>query len=469
MCEPTRVLYVMYGMPSCYNNGLAFARRFLDDGIAMTVVCDQDISSLAAKAEVPFRHLKSLSRTQTTRRYLEITQSNRVGRVRKFLRSLQIVRECKVLRQKTLEDKEYLLLVAELNPDILIIDIECHFAIIASSTLSKPTAICSRLFNHRPGDGVAPLHSNLLPSKQLSKRLRIAAQWWQLRAHSAIIATQQHLSKRRIMPIHYRAYTMPDIKSIAHQYQVDLKSIATTEHWFRPVSYTHVPIYSMTLGDIDLDRTTDTQFKYLGPMIGEQDYAFDIQSNNVSKIDQFIELSKQKNQPIIYCAMGTYARSEPRFVDIVRSMARLREEYAFIISLGGRESADLYQSISQSFTNNVLLLATAPQIKCLSHCSAAILHGGIASLQEALKYRVPVLCFSVESNDQNGTVVRWVHRRLATRFFHKQASADSLCLEIDKLLTDKELANRLEQYGQRIDNSIANFSPKKLIRELCVQ
>jgi len=461
------VLYVMYGMPSCYNNGFAFARKFLDEGIRITVACDQDVSALAAVAEVPFRHLKSVSRAQTTHRYLKITQSAKTGRVRKLVNGLRILRECKDLRQKTLEDDEYLRLVTELNPDIILIDIECHLAIIASSTLSVPTAICTRLFNHRPGDGVAPLHSNLLPSKQLSKRIRIAAQWWKLRLHSGCIALRQSVSKRRIMPVHYRSFTMPDIKAIARQYQVDLKSIATTAQWFRPVTYTHVPIVSMTLGDLDFDRKFDSGFKYLGPMIGEHDYAFNLQSGNISKIDDFIDHSKLKKQPIIYCAMGTYARSEPRFVDLMRAMAQLRQDYAFIISLGGRESDDHYQSIYQSFPANALLLSEAPQIMCLSHCDAAILHGGIASLQEALKFRVPVLCFSVGSNDQNGTTVRWVHRRLASRFSHSETSADALCSEIDRLLADTELANRLERYGQLVDKSISEFSPKQMIIELC--
>lgn len=54
MNDATRVLYVMYGMPSCYNNGFAFARRFHDDGISITVVCDQDVSTLAAAAGYHF-------------------------------------------------------------------------------------------------------------------------------------------------------------------------------------------------------------------------------------------------------------------------------------------------------------------------------------------------------------------------------------------------------------------------------
>lgn len=467
MGESVHVLYVMYGMPSCYNNGLAFARKFMDDGITITVLCDQDISALAAVAGVPFCHLESLSFAQTRRRYLEITQSEKMGRSRKLLNVLRILRECKKLRKKTLEDDEYLQLVAKLNPDIILIDIECHLAIIASSTLSIPTAICTRLFNHRPGDGIAPLHSNLLPSKQFSKRLCIAAQWWKLRIHSGFIALRQSLSRQRIKPVHYRSFTMPDIKAIARQYQVDLKSIATTAQWFRPVTYTHVPIFSMTLGDLDFDRNTDSNFNYLGPMIGEHDYAFDLQSKNVSEIDNFVRKSKLKNQPIIYCAMGTYARSEPRFIELMRTIAQLRQGYAFIISLGGRESDEHYQSTCQTFPGNALLLSAAPQIKCLSQCDAAILHGGIASLQEALKFRVPVLCFSVGSNDQNGTTVRWVHRRLASRFSHAKTSADSLCLELDRLLTDTELANRLDRYGNLIDKSINEFSPKQMVVELC--
>jgi len=458
------VLYIMYGMPSCYNNGFAFARRFLADNVAITVACDQDVSVLAAAAEVPFRHLKSLSYAQTTHRYLDITQSKKISRLRKLLSSYRIVRECKKLRQQTLEDDEFLQLVAELNPDVLLIDIECHLAIIASSTLSVPTAICTRLFNHRPGDNVAPLHSDLLPSKQFGKRLRIAFQWWTLRLHSAVIAARQRFSKQRIMPIHYRSFTMPDIKAMANQYQIDLWSIATRTQWFRPVAYTHAPIISMTLGEIDFDRKTDSNFKYIGPMIGERDYSFDLQSDSIEKLDRFINEAKHKGRSVIYCAMGTYAGSEPRFVEIVRSLAHLRENYAFIISLGGRESVDKYRQ----FSDNTLPLEAAPQLRCLANSDAAILHGGIASLQEALKFRVPVLCFSVGSNDQNGTATRWVYRKLALRFCKTSTSAASLALMLDRVLGDTEIANQLERYGRLLDKSQTEFSPEKLLRELCI-
>lgn len=465
MVEAKRVLYVMYGMPSCYNNGFAFAQRFLDDGIEITVVCDQDINALATAAGVPFRHLSALSYAQTIRGYLKITQSENRGRLKKLLYAIQIVRECRKYRQQTLENDELLQLISELNPDVLLIDIECHLAIIACSTLSIPTAICTRLFNHRPGKGVAPLHSSKLPSNQFVQKARITAQWWKLRVHSALISARQSVSRRRIMPVHYRSFSMPDIKAIARQYNVDLWSIATTAQWFRPVTYTHAPILSMTLRDIDFDRSNDKGFTYLGPMIGECDYAFSQQLDSADQLDHFIAHAKQKDRPIIYCAMGTYAQKNPQFADIIKNMALLRSDCAFIISFGGRESIDAYQQ----FPGNILLLETAPQIKCLANCDAAILHGGIASLQEALKYRVPVLCFSVGSNDQNGTVARWVNRQLATQFSFQNSTASSLSAELVRLLTDNELASRLEQYGSLVDKSVTDFSPKKVIRELYTQ
>jgi len=452
----------MYGMPSCYNNGFAFAQRFVEDGYTVTVVCDQDVSALASKAQIPFLHLESLSYARTTSRYLDITRSRFNSRLQKLLDVFRIVRGCKKLRQQTLEDNEFLDLVSELNPDVLLIDIECHLAVIASSTLAIPTAICTRLFNHRPGYGLPPLHSNLLPSKNRAQRLRIQAQWWKLRLQSFYIAARQSVSKQRIMPIHYRSFSMPDIKAIARRYQVDLWSIATTAQWFRPITYTHAPILSMTVADIDFDREPDPGFKYMGPMIGKRDYAFDLKQEDLTQIERFISQARHNGQAVVYCAMGTYAQREPRFVDLVRTLALLRKDYAFIISLGGREPVD----VSHNFPDNALLIEAAPQIKCLTECDVAILHAGIASLQEALLHRVPVLCFSVGSNDQNGTAARWENRKLATRFSHTNASAAQLSLELDRLLNDKELKNRLEQYGQLVDKSVTEFSPKKLIREL---
>lgn len=452
----------MYGMPSCYNSGLTFARRFAESGIDITVACDQDISGPAARAKLKFFHLEDLSESKIGKRSRDIKNqvaAEQPGIIGKFIR---LLREYIVLRQQTLANDELLQLIDELKPDVLLIDIECHLAIIASSTLAVPTALCSRLFDHRPGGFRPPLHKNLIPSQNPIKKLHIAMQWWILRCQSLFIAVRQSLSPNRLKPIHYRSSSMVDIKAIARHYNVDLWSIATTAHWFRPVTYHHVPIFSMTLESLDFEHASDDKFTYIGPMIDGQDYAFDFERYAPLQLEQFLGSARSKGQSVIYCAMGTFAIREPRFVEALRTLAQSRPDFALIIALGGRESAKYYPN----FPSNALLMDFAPQLECLTQADAAILHSGIASLQEALMYRVPLMIFSVDSMDQNGTATRWNSLGLATRFSLDTVTTDMIGSELDRMLVDANLADRLKTYSLMAEQSFDSFAPEQLILEL---
>jgi len=457
------VLYIMYGMPSCYNSGFVLARRFAKCGIDITLACDQDLGALAETADINFRYLKSLSKQETYQCYREITQQVKARQPLRMLQFLQSVRKRVALRKKSLADDELLQLIAEINPDLLLIDIECHLAMIASSTLSIPTAACTRLFDHRPGPGRPPLHSNLQPSLNFYNGVLIQMHWWKLNLQSFFIAKKQHFSRHRLRPVHYQSISMTDLKAIARRYGVNLWSIATTKHWFRPVTYTHLPILSMTLECLDFDHPKDNDFIYLGPMIDKTDNTFSHCQKDLARVNQFISNAKSDNRPIVYCSMGTYAARDPRFVEILSELAIKRPEMLFIMSLGGRESVNDYGE----FPANALAVNAAPQLYCLANADAAILHAGIASLQEALACKVPVMLFSVDSMDQNGTATRWARLQLAIRFSLESITSAELGCKLDQLLADDNLSNRIAAYSRKIERCSKQFNPIELVNRLC--
>lgn len=461
MDKATTVLYVMYGMPSCYSSGFTFAKKFIQDNFNVTVACDQDVSDLAQQAGVPFVHLSALSKQQTSEQFKTLINAQHSNRLVKLLGYPKQLWKRYRLRQHLLQEQEFTNLVKKINPNLLIVDVECHYAIIASHALKKPLVLCSRLFNHTREKGIPPLNSSSLPAQNWQGRVSIKLEWWRLRLASWQIASIQAMSFSRLSPIHYRSHTLVDVKAIAKHFNVNLSSIATTAQWFRPVAYTQVPIISLTLGALDFGTRNRSQFLHIGPMVAQNDYAFALDQRTVSEIDQFIKHAKSIEQKVIYCAMGTYAGREPKFVNLLRTLARLRTDLAFIIALGSRESVESYTE----FSNNALLVSAAPQIDCLIKADATILHAGIASLQEALVHKVPTVCFSVGSNDQNGTLRRWVYHGLASEVSLSDVSSNELSELIDRLFSDEEMLERINYFSQLASNEIQSFSPQSLIQD----
>jgi len=450
----------MYGMPSCYNSGFVFARRFARSGVDIHIASDSDISKLAAKAGVKFFHLDSISHESNLNSWLSIKNKLKIGN--KVQRVLKLIKAKLDFRRKTIADTQIQQLVSSIKPDVLLIDIECHVAIISSTGTGVPTALCTRMFDHRPGGYCPPLNSNVIPSTTPYMKIIVAAQWYWLHMSAWGKSLRQSISINRLAPLDYRTAKMPDIKAIARQNKVDLRPVTTTRHWFRPLTYVHLPIFSMTLKELDFERADRTGFDYIGPMIDNSDYAFESGSPLVDQIERFISTSRSENKTIVYCAMGTFAQREPRFVEAMRDLAATRKDLALLISLGGRESTEDYSS----FPSNCLLLDSAPQLQCLQAADAAILHSGIASLHEALKYRVPLLIFAVDSMDQNGNAVRWTELGLAKRFYLKSVSGADLAASLDDILADKKLAVRLRTYSELMELSSNRFSPRRLVEQL---
>lgn len=455
-----KVLYIMYGMPSCYNSGFVLARRFAQSGVDIHIACDRDISSLAAKAGVKYFHLDSISRESNLSNLLRIKRELKTGS--KIQQVIKLIKARLEFRRKTIVDSQIQQLICRMRPDVLLIDIECHVGIIASAGSGVPTALCSRLFDHRPGGHCPPLNSNVIPSKTPGMKIIVAAQWYWLRMSAWGKSLRQSISIKRLAPVDYLTAKMSDIKAIARHNRVDLEPITTTRHWFRPLTYVHLPILSMTLKELDFERADQTGFDYIGPMIDNNDYAFDFASPIVEQIEHFISTSRSDNKKVVYCAMGTFAQREPRFVEALRDLAVTRKDLALLISLGGRESTEDYSS----FPSNCLLLDSAPQLMCLQAADAAILHSGIGSLQEALKFRVPLLIFAVDSMDQNGCAVRWTELGLARRFYLKSVSGMDLAANLDEILADKKLAVRLRTFSELMERSSNSFSPRRLIEQL---
>ena len=145
----------MYGMPSCYSSGFVFARRFVQSGVDIHIASDSDISKLAAKAGVKFFHLDSISHESNLNSWLSIKNKLKIGN--KVQRILKLIKAKLDFRRKTIADTQIQQLVSSIKPDVLLIDIECHVAIISSTGTGVPTALCTRMFDHRPGGYCPPL------------------------------------------------------------------------------------------------------------------------------------------------------------------------------------------------------------------------------------------------------------------------------------------------------------------------
>jgi len=172
-------------------------------------------------------------------------------------------------------------------------------------------------------------------------------------------------------------------------------------------------------------------------MVSAAGKTFDLGSEH---LDSWLELQAAKGRRLIYCAFGTWLRSEVTLLNEVLAMAARRDDLAVVMGLGGLEPTAAPEPQSE----NTLLLDSAPQMQLLERADAAILHAGIASLNEALLNRTPLVVISVETNDQNGCAERVRWHRLGHVLDRNTASSRTIEHAVDAGLKDDALRERLD-------------------------
>jgi len=155
------VLYIMIGMPSAYHSGIEFCARLKRAGMQTTIACNLDVSSLVHEHGIDFHHLSEGAQRRESFAH-DLKALNGLPQPRRLWRTLLCGRRHRVA------------------PDVLAIDMECHYAIVATRRWKLPTVLCSRWFDSFRSAGYPPLHSQRLPSdsglgKEHSSRSTIAA------------------------------------------------------------------------------------------------------------------------------------------------------------------------------------------------------------------------------------------------------------------------------------------------------
>jgi UDP:flavonoid glycosyltransferase YjiC (YdhE family) len=130
-----------------------------------------------------------------------------------------------------------------------------------------------------------------------------------------------------------------------------------------------------------------------------------------------------------------------------------RSDIDLVIGLGG---AKLQSSLP--LPDNILVLEFAPQLEVIRCANIVITHGGISSINEALRCGVPLIGVSGKQVDQNGCLARIQHHALGVISASDMRNPDDIMALVDFLLSDaasgirdnvKRVQAQLEVYEQQ--------------------
>ena len=422
-----RVLHIAHGIPS-YNNSLVeMARRLVAADIDLYVACHVVLSEVLQESPAKFIEL----RADTDIMNLHTEALQKINGCNKAVRAWKRVvlnRKYKLISLGLTEIADH---IKSIEPDLLLIDMECHVAIVQTLNCKISTVLCSRWFSVFKARGIPPMHTIMQPAKNPFQLCHVALAWQKLRIYKLGLDLKLRLSRRRFWPINYNSNGRFDLESLARQQGVKLSRHTDRSHWLIPHIYSDYPVMSLTMKELEFGEKGDERMHYVGPMIGAGNTINTQFPAAESKLHTFIERNNQSiKKPLIYCSFSTFWSTETENYQALSRLFFKRPDLDFVIGLGGNEVPDALADLPE----NALTMQFAPQIEILKFATIAITHGGISTINESLYHGVPLIVCSSGHVDQNGCAARVAYHGAGVVANSKPLSEDEIERLIDQLL-----------------------------------
>ncbi len=355
------------------------------------------------------------------------------------------IRRRRTLRRASLDGTEILRTVQDLDPDLVVIDVEMHTAVIATATIDAPRVLAMSFFSIFRRPGLPPLNSSLGPATGPIGALRIRLAWARVRAGSIIFALRNRFGRAglatAISPMRLDTVSPVDLGALARRHDVDLGATTDRRQWLRPFVARDLPILCYNAREMELPHEPPSRLHYVGPLIGLDRVEPTLAPADRERWTALVAArAAGGGRPLVYATMGTVWRDGADLLRRIVAVFENRPDWDLVLGLGGLD--DSYPL--DSLPSNVLALPWAPQLEVLAEADVAVTHGGTASLREAVAFGVPTVLLSVDVLDQDGNARRAVHHDLGV-LRAPDATPEALEAAIETTLTDPRIAAGIDR------------------------
>lgn len=431
------VAYLSIGMSGALFSSFELSRRLVAAGHQITYLSQAPI---AAQVRAQGHDFVALTQDQEIRRRSAAAQGLKARRA---------------LHLESVSGHELRQTLRSLKPDVLLIDIEMHLAVVTTASLNIPTALFMVWFSVFRRPGIPPMNRPGLPDSSPLGRTKIALQWWRLRLETLHMYWRGRLGRWRRgdlwPPLFYDSVDVHLLHGAARRNRFNLRRQTSRAHWLRPWLYTRLPILSCTPAELDYPEAGDTKPEnlfYVGPLVHRRRRPTP-KTLPCHELWRRFKASRDgqgcEPKPLVYASLGTYWSADVELLGRIVEVFRRRTDWHLVLGLGGKlESLRL-----GDLPDNVLALDFAPQAEVLADADAAILHGGIGTLNECLLCEVPMVVYSTGFVDQDGCAARLDFYGLG--LLGNKTTDDSRRIEelLSRALQDDDMRQRLRTAAHR--------------------
>ena len=326
--------------------------------------------------------------------------------------------------------------LAELDPDLVIVDIEEWEALILAmaTTVRPPLAVLCSFFEVWPIAGLGPNDPG--PSEGRLDWVRGRLRWWSMWIRMRAYEMKQRLVRGEIDRISV---------SRALAARLEVRGQFTSREWLHPFAPRNIPMLVCNALELDVPHEPHSGVVHIGSLLEpiDPDPLATMQDRQLADV---VASARGAGRPIVLCAFGTLTSGERTpLIRCLVEVAKLRPDYQFVVGATVEGHAHEFGELP-----NVYVTGWLPQRAVLTVASAAIVHTGNATLHECVAARVPMLIHPLGVNDQQRNAARAIRHGLGVLNGDDLDDAAAMAARLDAVILDDGIRRRLAELAEQV-------------------
>jgi UDP:flavonoid glycosyltransferase YjiC (YdhE family) len=331
-------------------------------------------------------------------------------------------------------------LLDELGPALVLIDGEMHEHIVVSAGAGVPVALLNTFCSIWRRTGSPPPHTSIRPGVGWrGSRIGIALAWTAFGLRKRARSLRHRIGRVGCDRISV-------LRSIARESGFDLAAESDPNQWLIPFTYPRLPVLSLHALEFEFPHAPAPEVRYVGPMVLEDRLDPPMPEADRRRLDAVLERRRQSGsgRALLYAGFGSFFTAHRGWLRRLVGAVGRRPDWELVLALGGSvDPAELGE-----LPEGVHHFDWAPQLEILAHADAAVVHGGINTIDECVLAGVPMLVACGGETDMAGNTARVVHHGLGLAADPDGDGTEQILGRLDRLLGDAAIRDNLDRMGR---------------------
>lgn len=383
----SHLFIIPYNIASKLNPTFELARRLKENGHRISIIGEQALSQIAEIQRIPFIVIDEMQGFQE--------------------------------------------ILNDLNPDIVLIDVEKYRYIISAVPTGIPVVLISTFVSLFKCNGLPPPHLGVIPGVGFEgSRMGIEHLWLRYRLGKWRVRLRKRIKEKGQDQI-------SNLRRLAKRMGFDFRTEVDLNQWLTPFVCRNLPLLSFVTREFDFPHTPPPHHHYVGPMINKNRIEV-IKTDEDRTVNQIKSLlSGHRNNTtqskLIYCGFGSFFKGDDTgfLIKLIDALGE-NTSWKVILGLGDR----VKPSSLGRLPSNFFAFNWVPQLRVLKVADCAVIHGGISSINECIALGVPMLVFPFKINDQRGNAARVTYHQVGIVGDRDNDDAIGIRRKVEKLLND---------------------------------